>query len=729
MNHPSGRRNPRDPLFLRHFRQVVTLVAGLTLALSLSLFFCFERLSRQNVYENATAMLSQSAGFTEDLLDICAQITLQIQEDNIISPILMQSSPANGETMVALDQLSQYQYIIQSLRSIYIVNNRTGKVYTSCGIEGTDNRIIDQSAFPDLSALQLVEDYEDYPAYTAIPRQYNGENYYTFIGYDFTHKAADGSLNCAVLVNVSAGWLETAASALGDTPEGETVIISAGGKVVSDSENFPMQTDAASLLPAAGEILGAETGGYLVDGDRFIAYTAPDRMGWQYLRIIPYAGIMEEVRQFQLISVLIPAGFLAAGLIASWILNRRLYQPIDRFKEDITRLQSTQREDLPALKQAFLRRLLSEGPPEQAALRGELARFSSRLDPAGQTAVLLIKADRASEFEAENTPDDAALTRYAILNIACELLGSLCTAEGADLGRSSMAVILTFSKYPPEGFDAFSHLTAIRDTVARYLFLSVSLALSGTGSFDELPSLFQQAEETLFQRMFTGPGSVLLSGDAGPRRDYPYPEKKEKALSDALLKGNLDKAKAVYLELIEGFKGAPLCVLNTTVLRLVSMCNGVISSVPQMKNRPPFFINFEKIESFPQLHETFYGIFSAITACTASGPSPRSGQQVEAVNREIERRFSDPSLSIESIAETLGLSASYTGRIYKQATGRTILERILEVRMEKARQMLRESDAPVALVSERCGFSSDSYFYKIFKQENGVTPAAYRKKS
>lgn len=448
MNHPSGRRNPRDPLFLRHFRLVVTLVAGLTLALSLSLFFCFERLSRQNVYENATAMLSQSAGFTEDLLDICTQITFQIQKDNTISPILMQSSPTNGETMVALDQLSQYQYIIQSLRSIYVVNNRTGKVYTSCGIEGTDNRIISKASFPDLSALQLVEDYEDYPAYTAIPRQYNGENYYTFIGYDFTHKAADGSLNCAVLVNVSAGWLETAASALGDTPEGETVIISAGGKVVSDSEAFPMQADAASLLPAAGEILGAETGGYLVDGDRFIAYTAPDRMGWQYLWIVPYDGITEEVRQFQLISVLILAGFLAAGLIASWILNRRLYQPIDRFKEDITKLQSTQREDLPALKQAFLRKLLSEGPPEQAVLRRELTRYSSRLDPAGTAMVLLIRVDHSGEFENENTPENASLTRYAVLNIACELLGNLCTAEGADLGRSSMAVILTL---PPSG--------------------------------------------------------------------------------------------------------------------------------------------------------------------------------------------------------------------------------------------------------------------------------------
>ena len=127
MNHPSGRRKPRDPLFLRHFRLVVTLVAGLTLALSLSLFFCFERLSRQNVYENATATLSQSAAFTEDLLDICTQITFQIQKDNTISPILMQSSPTNGETMVALDQLAHYQYIIQSLRSIYIVNTRTGQ--------------------------------------------------------------------------------------------------------------------------------------------------------------------------------------------------------------------------------------------------------------------------------------------------------------------------------------------------------------------------------------------------------------------------------------------------------------------------------------------------------------------------------------------------------------------------------------------------------------------------
>ena len=155
---------------------------------------------------------------------------------------------------------------------------------------------------------------------------------------------------------------------------------------------------------------------------------------------------MEEVRQFQLISFLILAGFLAAGLIASWILNRRLYQPIDRFKEDITKLQSTQREDLPALKQAFLRKLLSEGPPEQAVLRRELTRYSSRLDPAGTAMVLLIRVDHSGEFENENTPENASLTRYAVLNIACELLGSLCMTEGVDLRRSSMAVILTFSK-------------------------------------------------------------------------------------------------------------------------------------------------------------------------------------------------------------------------------------------------------------------------------------------
>ena len=256
--------------------------------------------------------------------------------------------------------------------------------------------------------------------------------------------------------------------------------------------------------------------------------------------------------------------------------------------------------------------------------------------------------------------------------------------------------------------------------------MSVSLALSEPGPFQRLPELYLQAEDTLVQRLFTGQGSVLIAKKQ-PYREYPYSEKKEKALSDALQRGNLDKAKAVYLELIEGFKGAPLYVLNTTVLRLISMCNNLAAGIPEMKGGTAFFINFEKIESFSQLHESFYAVFQSITAHTAGRLSTRAEQQVAAVDREIERRFSDPSLSIESIAETLGLSASYTGRVYKQASGKTILDRILEVRMEKARQMLAGTNEPVAVVSEMAGFSSDSYFYKIFKQENGMTPAAYRK--
>lgn len=726
---PAAGGKARDPLFLRHFRQVVTLVCGITFALSLSLFFCFERVSRSSFYESATEMLSQAAGFTEGLIDICTQVTFQIQEDNTITPILMTSSAGSGETAIALDQLANYQYIIQSLRSIYIVNNRTGKVYTSSGVDGADNLVQPIETFPDRSALELVEHYGDYPAYFPIPREVNGENVYTFIGYDFTHKAADGSLNSAVLVNVSADWLEAAASAsaFSTGAGGETVIIGIDGSVVSDSDAFPMRSDIAALLPAAGKVAGARQGGYLVADRQFIAYTAPDGMGWQYIWVIPYSEVTEGGLQLLLLSALILLGFLAAGLTASWFVNRRLYQPIDRFKEDISQLQTHQREDLPALKQSFLRQLLGEDPPEPADLREAFARFSCRLDPSGTAQVLLIRVDHGYEFEKDNSTRDTALTRYAVLNIACELLGGYCASEGVDLRRSSMAVILTFSVYPPpEGFDAQERLTAIRDAVARYLFLSVSLALSEPGPFHSLPELYLQAEDTLVQRLFTGQGSVLIAKKQ-PYKEYPYSEKKEKALSDALLRGNLDKAKAIYLDLIEGFKGAPLYVLNTTVLRLISMCNNLAASVPEMKGGTAFFINFEKIESFSQLHESFYAIFQSITAHTAGRMNARAEQQVAAVDREIERRFSDPTLSIESIAETLGLSASYTGRVYKQASGKTILERILEVRMEKARQMLAGTNAPVAMVSEMAGFSSDSYFYKIFKQENGMTPAAYRK--
>ena len=340
----------------------------------------------------------------------------------------------------------------------------------------------------------------------------------------------------------------------------------------------------------------------------------------------------------------------------------------------------------------------------------------------------MIKLDHYQQFDTEMPAADAERYRYAILNIGCEIAGKYFRSEGVDLQRNRMVMILTVKDQSPTEQQLRELLTEMREAITRSLSLSVSISISEEGSFNSLLSLYETADENGYRRLFSGDGSIIIGKKDNAGKEYRYPEKKEKVLAEALTRGNLDKAKKVYLEIVEGCWDSPLYIFNTTVLRLVSMCNQVAGNIQSMQHNAPFFINLGHIENIDQLHDTFDDIFSAITMQVLQNAGSRSDQQIEAINAQIESRYADPALSIESIADTLGLSASYTGRIYKQATGMTILERILEVRMTHARSLLESTDEPVATVSEKTGFSSDSYFYKIFKQENGITPAAYRKK-
>ncbi len=724
-----------DPLFLRHLRFLLTGITTLMLCLSFCLFFTFERLTRKTVFQDTITLLDQTAESTADLVDTCKQVTSCIQNDKVISPILTYRSSTPGEASVALEQLSLYKHTVQSINSIYIYNARSGKVYSTNAVTGSDNQIKSIEDFPDKSALELIENYTEYPSYVLIPRFSNDGNCYTLIGYGFKDKNVDDSLNSAVLVNISTNWLQNLIASETSDSIGETLIINTSGHIISDSAAFPMDTPLSDILPeTSAEIINRTpkgVNGYFITKDRgeklFVAYTAPDSLGWQYLRIIPYDSIMQGIARLRTMTFLILFGFLVVGLLVSWYLNRLLYRPINQYKEDISRLETSERESFPALKQAFLRKLLLT-PDTGIDLPRRLESFGCNLNLEKPFYVAMIKLDHYHQFDAEMTALDAERYRFAILNIGCEIAGKYFLSEGVDLQRNRMVMILSVRDEPPTDEQFRALLEEIRDAIGKHLSLSVSIGVSEQGTFHNLLNLYETADENGFRRLFTGDGSIIIGKKENAMKDYRYPEKKEKVLAEALARGSLDKAKKVYTEIISECWDAPLYIFNTTILRLVSMCNQVAGNIQAMENNAPFFINLSHIESIEQLNDIFEDIFSAITMQILHSAGSRSDQQIDAINTQIENRYADPSLSIECIADSLGLSASYTGRIYKQATGMTILERILEVRMAHARQILESTDEPIASVSEKIGFSSDSYFYKIFKQENGITPAAYRKK-
>lgn len=91
----------------------------------------------------------------------------------------------------------------------------------------------------------------------------------------------------------------------------------------------------------------------------------------------------------------------------------------------------------------------------------------------------------------------------------------------------------------------------------------------------------------------------------------------------------------------------------------------------------------------------------------------------------VEKRYRE-ALSLSSVAEELHLNAVYLGQLFKQDTGRSFSQYLNDYRTNIALDMLHNSNLDVNYIATEVGYQNQSYFYKIFKQQTGMTPLEYR---
>jgi signal transduction histidine kinase/DNA-binding response OmpR family regulator len=97
------------------------------------------------------------------------------------------------------------------------------------------------------------------------------------------------------------------------------------------------------------------------------------------------------------------------------------------------------------------------------------------------------------------------------------------------------------------------------------------------------------------------------------------------------------------------------------------------------------------------------------------------------IKEVIHERMSDEQLSVESMADEIGISRSQLYRKVTALTGLSMNELIRNFRLKRAAQLLQQNWGPVSQVAYEVGFSNLSYFSKVFKEEFGVLPSEYEK--
>ncbi|GHO90533.1 AraC family transcriptional regulator [Reticulibacter mediterranei] len=106
-------------------------------------------------------------------------------------------------------------------------------------------------------------------------------------------------------------------------------------------------------------------------------------------------------------------------------------------------------------------------------------------------------------------------------------------------------------------------------------------------------------------------------------------------------------------------------------------------------------------------------------------PANFTRQQVKRVVEYIQDHL-DQNLSLETLAQQQGFSAYHFARLFRQATGESPHQFVLNKRIEAAQHLLKKKDLPLAQVALAVGFPNQSHFTQVFKNRVGLTPLRYR---
>jgi YesN/AraC family two-component response regulator len=100
---------------------------------------------------------------------------------------------------------------------------------------------------------------------------------------------------------------------------------------------------------------------------------------------------------------------------------------------------------------------------------------------------------------------------------------------------------------------------------------------------------------------------------------------------------------------------------------------------------------------------------------------------VEKVKNYLEANYHKHDTSLEGVSEYIGMSYCHLSVIFKRVTGKTFMEYLTQLRIEKAKNLILSTNMLFYEIADAVGYESPTYFSEVFKKRIGMSPTGYRK--
>jgi two-component system response regulator YesN len=214
-----------------------------------------------------------------------------------------------------------------------------------------------------------------------------------------------------------------------------------------------------------------------------------------------------------------------------------------------------------------------------------------------------------------------------------------------------------------------------------------------------------------------------------------YPLETERELLRRVRLGDKEGAKEVLNEILGKilFKNAgQIELIRARILELaVVLSRAAVEGKAELEMI--LGLNFEYIQELGKIksiEELCIWVIKVLDRFTESVYENRNIKNVDIIRktREFIRTNYKKKIKLVDISKAVSLSPYYLSHIFKKETESTLLEYLIKVRIEEAKRLLENTLWNTTQISFEVGYSDQSYFCKVFKKSEGISPSDYRKR-
>lgn len=279
--------------------------------------------------------------------------------------------------------------------------------------------------------------------------------------------------------------------------------------------------------------------------------------------------------------------------------------------------------------------------------------------------------------------------------------------------------------------------------VQRSVFDKIEVTI-GLGSaerdINQLKASLGAAESAIEQRLIEGTQKLI--------EDIPMQD--SSLCSDGLL-ADLTRGMEIALEIsdsngvvaaIEQLRdkilnksSASISIAGEEILRLVEeACSIYLTALRNCKfnieNAEQFYENFtlhaDLCSSALQLFTYLSRVISESVYVVIEDRKQADIKPIRTAKQYIQQNYMNP-ISLKEVSAVVGFNDSYFSSLFKKESGQNFLEYLSEVRMNKAKELLKETDLSIAVICQKVGYIDLKHFTKCFKKYSGLKPNEFRK--